>query len=207
MTINNIDDLNSMHVDVLTELGSIGAGNAATSLSTMVGKPISINVPKVRILGFNDTVNFVGGPENIVTGLLIRLSDDIEGMILYVFEEAFASAVLQYFFGKEMTSVMELSEMDKSVLCEIGNIMAGSYVGAISSMTGLFINVSVPCLTVDMAGAIMSVPAIEFAKVGNKVLFIDDSFGIGDKMVKSNMILVPEMDSLNLLFKKLGVGI
>ena len=58
-----------------------------------------------------------------------------------------------------------------------------------------------------MAGAILSVPSIEFARVGNKVLFIDDSFGFGDgeNKVKSNMILVPEMDSLNKLFEKLGV--
>ena len=97
--------------------------------------------------------------------------------------------------------------MDKSALNEIGNIMAGAYARALSSMTGLKITLSTPSICVDMAGAILSVPAIEFASIGDKVLFIEDSFGIGNDMVNSNMILVPELDSLNLLFKKLGVGI
>lgn len=94
-----------------------------------------------------------------------------------------------------------------SALNEIGNIMASSYVNALSSMTSLTIDVSVPSMCVDMAGAILSVPSIEFAQVGNKVLFIDDSFSIGENSdkVKSNMILVPEMDSLNKIFERLGI--
>ncbi len=207
MTLNNIDDLNSMHVDVLTELGNIGTGNAVTSLATLVGKEISINVPRVRILSFNDAVQFIGGAENIVTGVLIRLMGGIKGMILYIFEDEFVDTVLKTFFGKKFNSALELDEMDKSALSEIGNIMAGAYVRALSSMTGLTITVSTPSICIDMAGAILSVPAIEFASVGDKVLFIDDSFGIGSNIINSNMILVPEMDSLNLLFKKLGVGI
>ncbi|NLP25792.1 MAG: hypothetical protein GX365_00365, partial [Clostridiales bacterium] len=85
--------------------------------------------------------------------------------------------------------------------------MAGAYAKALSSMTGLIITLSTPSICVDMAGAILSVPAIEFANIGDKVLFIEDSFGIGNEVANSNMILVPEMSSLNRLFKKLGVGI
>ena len=139
--------------------------------------------------------------------MLIKIEGDINGMILYVFDEDFIKNVMNVFFGKEFTSFAELDEMEKSAFCEIGNIMASSYVNALSSMTGMFINISTPSLCIDMAGAILSVPSIEFAKVGNKVLFIDDSFGFGDvtTKVKSNMILVPEMESLTKLFKMLGV--
>lgn len=206
MPLSGIDDLNSMQVDVLKELGSIGVGNAVTALSSLIGKKIGINVPTVRIMGFNDSVNFLGGPEEIVAGLLINLSRDINGMILYIFEDEFASVILKDFFGKDLICVSDMDDMDKSAISEVGNIMAGSYVRAICTMTGLAVNLSVPSLCIDMAGAILSVPAIEFAKIGNKVLFVDDSFSIGSKTVKSNMILVPEMNSLNLLFNKLGVG-
>ena len=207
MTLDNIGDLNSMHVDVLTELGNIGTGNAVTSLATLVGKEVSIKVPRVKILDFNETVQFIGGAENIVTGILIRLMDGIEGMILYVFEDEFVATILKTFFGKKFDSALEINEMDKSALGEIGNIMAGAYAKALSSMTGLIITLSTPSICVDMAGAILSVPAIEFANIGDKVLFIEDSFGIGNEVANSNMILVPEMSSLNRLFKKLGVGI
>ena len=85
--------------------------------------------------------------------------------------------------------------------------MSASYINAIASLTNMTIDISVPNMTVDMAGAILSVPAVSFAQVGDKVLLIDDSFIIGGNKVKSNMILVPEMNSLEYLFKKLGVGI
>ena len=196
-----------MHVDVLTELGNIGSGNAATALASLMNTEININVPHVRILGFNDVADYVGGPENVVLGVLIKLSGDVDGMILYVFNDNLIRNVLKVFFGKDYTSVSELDEMDMSALNEIGNIMASSYVNALSSMTSLTIDVSVPSMCVDMAGAILSVPSIEFAQVGNKVLFIDDSFSIGENSdkVKSNMILVPEMDSLNKIFERLGI--
>lgn len=207
MGINNIEELDAMHIDVLRELGNIGSGNAATSLSSFMNREIQINVPDVKILGFNEVAEYVGGPENIVMGLLISLSEDVSGMILYVLDEEFVKGVVDVFFGKEFTTFAELSDMEKSAFCEIGNIMASSYVNALASMTGMTINISTPSISVDMAGAILSVPSAKFAEIGDKVLFIDDSFGIGSdmKMVKSNMILVPEMDSLNNLFTRLGV--
>lgn len=207
MPFNSIDELDDIHVDVLTELGNIGSGNAATALASLMNTEININVPHVRILGFNDVADYVGGPENVVLGVLIKLSGDVDGMILYVFNDDLIRNVLKVFFGKDYTSVSELDEMDMSALNEIGNIMASSYVNALSSMTSLTIDVSVPSMCVDMAGAILSVPSIEFAQVGNKVLFIDDSFSIGENSdkVKSNMILVPEMDSLNKIFERLGI--
>lgn len=207
MGFNNIDELGEIHVDVLTELGNIGVGNAVTSLASFMGKEIDIQVPIVKILGFDEIANFVGGPENIVMGLLIKIEGDINGMILYIYDDEFISNVMSVFFGKEFTGYADIGEMEMSAFCEVGNIMAGAYVNALSSMTGLVIDISTPSVCIDMAGAILSVPSIEFAKVGDKVLLIDDSFGFGlnTKNVKSNMILVPEMDSLNKLFEKLGV--
>lgn len=207
MSLQNIEELNDMHIDVLRELGNIGSGNAATSLSSFMGKDIHINVPDVKILGFDEVAEYVGGPEKVVMGLLITIDGDIDGMILYIFDEIFINNVVNAFFGKEFTSFNDLDEMELSACGEIGNIMASSYVNALASMTGMTINISVPSLTSDMAGAILSVPSAKFAEIGDKVLFIDDSFGIGDttKKVRSNMILVPEMESLNKLFERLGV--
>lgn len=207
MSIKNIEELNEMHIDVLRELGNIGSGNAATSLAAFMNKEININVPDVKILGFNEVAEYVGGPEKVVMGLLINFDVDIEGMILYILDADFVQNVVKAFFGKDFTTFADLSEMELSAFNEIGNIMAGAYVNALSSMTGMVINISTPSVTVDMAGAILSVPSAKFAEIGDKVLFIDDSFAIGNdaKNVKSNMILVPEMDSLNKLFERLGV--
>lgn len=205
MAIIKIDDLSTMHLDVLKEIGNIGSGNAATSLSEMLGLMVDISVPNVKLLGFDEAVQFLGGPEQIAIGMLVRLTGDISGMMLYVIQESFAANLARSIMGKDNLTIMALDEMDTSLICEVGNIMSASYVNAISSLSGMFIDISVPSLCVDMVGAILSVPAIEFSKIGDKVLFIDDSFIMGDNEVRSNMILVPELDSLNKLFAVLGI--
>lgn len=207
MALKNMEQLNPMHFDVLREIGNIGQGNAASALSDMLGKPIDIAVPDVKLLDFSETVEYLGGPENIVLGMLVGLKGDIQGMMLYVLQKSFANQMLNVVFGKEVAELTELDEMDFSFIQEIGNILSGAYVNAISSLTGLMIDISVPNITVDMAGAILAVPAVEFAQLGDRVLFIDDSFIFGSGEIKSNMILVPEIGSLEILFKKLGVEI
>lgn len=205
MPVNNIDSLNNMQLDVLREIGNIGSGNAATSLSGMIGASVDIEVPTIRALEYDEVVNILGGPEHLVVGLLIRINGDINGMMMYILQNSFANKITSTFFQKELSNVTQIDEMDQSAICEIGNIMAASYVNAISSLTGLMIDISPPSFSADMVGAIMSVPAIEFAEVSDKVIFIDDSFMITNDEIKSNMILIPEMNSLKLLFSKLGV--
>ena len=207
MAIKNVEQLQEMHLDVLKEIGNIGSGNAASSLSTFLQTPTDIVVPVVRLLDFNETVNFLGGPENITIGMLVNIVGDINGMMLYILEEEFASQLTTTLFGTPIEDIANLNEMEKSLISEVGNIMSASYINAIASLTGMTIDISVPNLTTDMVGALLSVPVIEFAQVGNKVLFIDDGFTIGGKQIKSNMILVPEMASLETLFTRLGVSV
>lgn len=212
MSLQNMDQLNAMHFDVLREIGNIGQGNAASSLSQMLSQTIDISVPTVKLLDFNESVEYLGGPENVVLGMLVGLKGDINGMMLYVLQKSFANSMLKAVFGKEINDLTELDEMDLSFIREIGNILAGSYVNAISSLTGLTIDISVPTISIDMAGAILAVPAVEFAQIGNSVLFIDDSFIFGgssadNSEIKSNMILVPELSSLETLFSRLGIEV
>ncbi len=207
MALKNINDLNDVQLDILKEIGNIGQGNAASALSSVLNEGINIAVPDIKILNFNEVVNFLGGPENLAIGLLVGLSDDINGMMLCIMQLPFVHHIEKAVFGKNITDLSSLDEMDISFVTEVGNILTSSYVNAISSMTGINITLSVPQLSIDMVGAILSVPAVEFAQVGDKVLFIDDSFIINGGEIKSNMILVPELSSLTTLFSRLGVNV
>ena len=207
MAIQNVEQLQDMHLDVLKEIGNIGSGNAASSLSELIQCNTDITVPSVKMLDFSEEVNFLGGPENVAIGMLVGIKGDITGMMLYILQHSFASKLTSTLFGSEIEDLTNMNEMETSFISEVGNIMAASYVNALSQLTGMMIDISVPNMTVDMVGAILSVPAVEFAQVGNKVLFIDDGFVIGDGEIKSNMILVPEMQSLETLFTRLGVSI
>ncbi|MBQ5318968.1 MAG: chemotaxis protein CheC [Oscillospiraceae bacterium] len=207
MAIQNVEQLQDMHLDVLKEIGNIGSGNAASSLSELIQCNTDITVPSVKMLDFSEAVNFLGGPENVAIGMLVGIKGDITGMMLYILQHSFASKLTSTLFGSEIEDLTNMNEMETSFISEVGNIMAASYVNALSQLTGMVIDISVPNMTVDMVGAILSVPAVEFAQVGNKVLFIDDGFVIGDGEIKSNMILVPEMHSLETLFTRLGVSV
>lgn len=203
--LKDYNDLSPVAIDCLREIGNIGSGSAASALSTMLGKSIDMRVPDVRVLDYQQVIDEMGGPEKIITGILVRLSGDIKGMIMFLLEDSFARVVLSTFMDKQEVAVVSLNETELSAISEMGNIMAGSYLQALSTLTGLTIDMSVPSMKVDMLGAIMSVPIIEFSQVGDKVLFINDGFLIDGVDIKSNIILIPEMESLNTLMEKLGV--
>lgn len=205
MSILNLEQLNDMHIDVLKEIGNIGAGNAATSLSQMLNMAVDMTVPTVRILDINDAANALGGPENAVIGILAKLYGDIEGIMMFIIEQNFAKTVLTSLLGEEEVSCEKLTEMELSAISEIGNIMIAAYTGSIGTLSQLNIKTSVPAITVDMVGAILSVPAIEMSSVSDKIIFIEDDFISDDKNVTANMMLVPTMDSLSRLMQKLGI--
>ncbi len=206
MAIGKYEDLNAMQIDVLREVGNIGSGNATTALSSMVGKMIDIEVPNVEVLGFNEAIEAVGGPEKVIAGVLIRINGDVDGMIMFLFEQNLIALISETFFGAAPENITALNEAELSALTEMGNIMAGSYVNAISQLAGLTIDVEPPMMTIDMLGAIMSVPAIEMGEMGDKLLFIDNNMIIDSTSIQSKMLLLPTIDSLDHLLGKLGVA-
>ncbi len=203
--LNNYEELSPVAIDCLKEIGNIGSGCAASSLSDMLGKTVVMRVPDVKVMDYQSVIDAMGGPEKVITGILVRLDGDVKGMIMFLLEDSFAKVAITTFIQKDDVKVISLDPTELSIISEMGNIMAGSYLIALSQMTGLTIDMSVPSMTVDMLGAIMSVPIIEFSAVGDKVLFIDDGFVIDGVDIKSNIILIPEMESLDVLMTRLGV--
>ena len=98
------------------------------------------------------------------------------------------------------------SEMDVSAMKEIGNIITGAYLNSLSSLTGLKIIPSIPDLSVDMLNAILSVPAIEFGIMGDKMLLIQTSF-TDDVEISGYFILLPDLESYTKMLKALGIPI
>ena len=202
-------DFNEVQIDVLKELGNIGSGNAATALATMMGKTIDMKVPVVKMLRYKELTDLLGGPENLIVGILIDVVGDLEGTIMFLLEKNFTHEVINTLLGTSVEDFAQLSEMDMSVIQEIGNILSASYINSIASLTGLNINISVPAIAVDMAGAILSVPAIKYGEIGDSVLVIEGAFldiASQEDAVSTKLILILEEASLNLLMERLGVN-
>ena len=208
MPFETFDKLNDMHIDALREIGNIGSGNAASALSTMLCCPVNISVPTVQVLDYNDAVEQMGGPEQMIVGSLISLEGDVQGMILFLLQKNFSSMMIKTLLCAEEAPEMEsIDEMGYSVIQEVANIMAASYLNAIGSLTGLTIGMSTPSLCIDMLGAILSVPAIYYANISDKIVYIQDEFSGHDFRAPSHILLIPDMDSLKNIMGKLGLEV
>jgi chemotaxis protein CheC len=200
-------ELNELHIDILKEIGNIGAGNAATSLSQMLSKRIDMNVPEVSLLDYENVINSIGGAENIVVGILVSFEGEIEGVILFLLKKEFVHMILNSLLGTELHSFEDISEMEMSALSEIGNIMVSSYVNSISSLTNMAIDITVPSLNIDMSGALLDAVTAEFSEAADRVIFIREKYFCQEETIYSHMLLLPSMSSLEILLRKFGMEI
>ena len=203
---NNLHNLYDRHLDILLEIGNIGAGNAVTALSRLMGRKVDMNVPHASLLEFKDVSGHVGNPEDLVFGVLVNVCGDINGIIMFLVRLDSARVLINSLVGTDIKDYEHFDDMDRSAVQEIGNILISSYVGALSMLTDKRIMPSNPYLALDMAGAILSVPAVEFGKIADSVLFIESTFADDEwGNVSGYFILVPDIPSLDVILKSLGV--
>lgn len=198
--------LQEFQMDVLKEVGNIGAGHAATALSTLLNKPVDMQVPKVRMLPFEEISASVGGAEQVVLAIFLRVDGDAPGNMFFIVAMESAKKLLKNLIGLETVSEEgEFTELELSALNEIGNILAGSYLTSLADFTQLHLLPTVPSLAIDMAGAILSFGLLQFGEMGDHALLIDTKFLEGNHEVQGHFFLIPDPESFNKIFTALGV--
>ena len=196
--------MSAEYVDVLKELGNIGAGNAMTALAQLLNCKVDMKVPQVRLLEFKDVGALIGGEEQIMAGIYLAVEGDITGSIMFLLGKESARHLVNKLMGMDIAGE-EFGEMEMSALMEIGNIITGAYLNSLASITNLKIFPSVPSLCVDMAGAILSVPAIEFGTLGDKILLIQSQF-MDEIKLDGYFIMVPDIESYAKILSSLGMA-
>ena len=199
-----VGDMSVQYLDVLKELGNIGAGNAATALAELLQSKVDMSVPQVKLINFSEIGELIGGEEQVMAGMYLAIQKDITGSILFLVKEEVALHLVKKLMGDYAQDIR--GEMEQSALKEISNIITGAYLNALSTMTGLRIEPSVPDLSIDMAGAILSVPAIEFGILGDEMLLIQSQ--IYDEIaIDGFLIMVPDVDSYKKIITSLGLPV
>ena len=200
--LNNMD---GVYFDILKEIGNIGAGNATTALAQLLNTKVDMKVPNVALLEFSEVGATMGGEEQIMAGIYQSVEGDITGSIMFLLEEKSARTLISKLMGTpESECGAEFDDMEISALKEIGNIITGSYLSSLSMLTNLRIISSIPALSIDMCGAILSVPAIEFGALGDKILLIQTEFS-DDLKLEGYFVLVPDLDSYDKILTSLGM--
>lgn len=202
----SLEQVTETYYDVLKELGNIGAGNAMTALSQMLQTKVDMKVPQVRLLEFSEVGEMMGGEELIMVGVFLGVEGDITGSMMFMVEEQTARHLIQKITMGMLPSGSEFEEMGLSAMKEVGNIITGAYLNSLSTLTNLKIFPTPPALTVDMAGAILSVPAIQFGIFGDKILLIQSQFH-DEIQLDGYFILIPDMELYAKILTSLGLPV
>ncbi len=203
----DMESLDSTHLDIIREIGNIGAGHAATALSSLINRRIDLKVPVVNVIPFNKLEDVIDNVDSPVAGIYLTFEGDIDGSIIFILDCDSAHNIKTFFSHMEEEREGDtLTEFHISVLKEIGNILAGSYLKALYDLTGLAAAQSIPLFAYDMAGAILSVPLIEFGQVGDNAMFIDTEFIEGSRTIKGHIFIIPQTEAFELIIKSLIAG-
>lgn len=200
------DNLTNTKIDVLKELGNIGAGNATTALSVLLGSRLEMELPIVKVLDFDEISNLVGGADVVIAAVLTRFTGDVNGMTLFIMELEEAKNLASAMLNKDKAYISdEFEHMDRSALKEVGNILMSSYVGSIGTLTGLDIRTNPPEICVDMTGAVLSQPLTVLGQIGDQALIIDSKLSDNDRLINGFILFVADEASFDNIFNSLGI--
>jgi chemotaxis protein CheC len=198
--------LNEIQKDALKEIGNICSGNAATALSQLLNKKISIVVPRILFIPIEEVPNAVGGADKLVVGLIFRVLGDIPSHILFIFSQKDALALASFMTQKPVSDGKVITELERSALKEIGVILANAYIGALSAFVGMGLVPSVPELIADMAGAIVDYILIELSDVYKFALLVESEFCEMSASIKGHFFLIPNPIGLEIILKAVDKG-
>ncbi|MBO6215282.1 MAG: chemotaxis protein CheC [Lachnospiraceae bacterium] len=201
-----LEEINAMYLDVLKEIGNIGAGNATTAIANMLGLRMDMSVPNVQLIPVENIGGTFGSEDEIIVGILLGVEGDIDGSMMFLMDMGSARKIVNHLMMRDMDDQTEFGEMELSAIREIGNIIAGAYLTALSGLTNLNIMPTVPYVAIDMAAAILSLPAIQFGMMGDNALMINTNIS-DDLGISGHFLLMPENDSYEKILRALGMPI
>jgi len=196
-----MEQLRETHLDALQEICNIGMGHAATALSQMIGQTINLNVPKVTLASLDQVPDILGGAEQVVVGIYMRVYGDLRGNILLIFPRESAQSLNALLTGQPGSGDLILSEMHASALKEVGNILAGAYLSAVGSLLEMSLIPSVPSLAFDMAGAIVDYILAELGQESDITLVVETQFYGRGAAIRGHFFLLPDPNSLKLILE------
>lgn len=202
-----IERLTPLHLDALQELSNIGCGQAATALSQLLRRRIDIRVPRVAVTAFKDATDGLGGPEAPVVAVALRVGGDAVGHILLLL----APRAAQQLAGALVHGPGQLADLEqtltRSVLEEVGNILATAYLNALGQLTRLVLLPSAPIFACDMLGAVVDAALIEQSETADAGLVMEATFDVDGEALAGQLLLLPHPESLRRIFRSIGVGL
>lgn len=203
---DEVKNLSGLQIDALKEIGNVGAGNAATSLAILINRRVEMSVPRVSIIPLTEMWNVTGTAEDVVCGIFLRVFGTAPASILFLMPIENALQMVDMLTGQPAGTTSKLGDIGVSALKELGNILTGTYLNALSMFTGLEFSPSVPSLATDMSASILGSLISPMAEVGDYALMIETVFSEDHQSIVGHFMLLPDPGSLGIILEKLGVN-
>jgi chemotaxis protein CheC len=194
---------NKLNMDALKEVVNIGTGQAATSLSEILNQKVLINVPEVNLIPIEEVPEQLGGANKNIIGVYFQTSGELESRILLIFQQEAGRTLSSLLTGEKKPSAEQLDDMEKSSIMEVGNIIANSYINALSELLDIKLFPSIPYYAEDMLGAVIDFLLIEISQVADYSLLLKTNMRAESLDLMGNFIIFPDENFLTKLFEKL----
>ncbi len=191
--------LSETQLDAMRELANIGSGTAATALSSLIGLPVELDVPRALLLCVADAVDLLEPRDAILTAIAIPAVGELDALALILMPPGTVETLCR------LLGVDAEAEIGASALCEIGNVLGSSYLGALSAMTGLQLQPGLPERVVDMLGAILQ-SALIASCGGDAALLLESKLNVAGLQCAPAFLFIPSPTGVDDMLTRLGVG-
>lgn len=200
----DLRSLDPSQLDAMREVANIGAGHAATALSEMTSHVIMIDVPEVGIIKLEEVDTILGEPDEVVAAVMMRVLGDVTGRTLQIFPAASAVKLTSMLLGVPEPPFPEgFDDMHKSTLKEIGNIIVGAYLNALSDFMGMLLIMSIPDVAVDMAGAVLTTSYLNFGEARDFVFCVNTVMNMDGAEIRAHFLMIPDDASLGIMLREM----
>lgn len=191
---------NAVQLDALRELANIGAGNASTALSGMLGRPVDLTVPDARVVAMHEAVDAMGPAESEITGIALGVEGDMPSIALMLLTPPDAETICR------LLGLPPGSEYAESALSEIGNVVGTSYLNALAGMTGIALEPTPPATATDMLASLVETVLATRASVSDSALLLNSRMVVEGEDCSIAFVLVPDEGGADQLLERLGVS-
>lgn len=197
VAVNSFTDFTEMHTSFLQEIGNMGAGNAATSISNMLGQATDISVPTVRILSKAEAASLTDMLCSRTMAYLVELKGDLKGNVLFVIPFQFITQLVGNFFpGVQINDRSGMDEMACSVVQEMVNIAAAAYANNFAIMSNMLVDISIPNPVTAPSAQVCT---------ADSACFISTSIEIVSSKQSFNVLFFPEIDTIKDFMGRIGI--
>ena len=203
----DLRSLDAAQLDAMREIANIGAGHAATALSKMTERVIMIDVPEVSIIRLEDVGTVTGEPDDVVAAVMMKVLGDVTGRTVQIFPADSAVRLIAIMTGSAPPDFPAgFDEQHQNTLKEVGNIIVGAYLNALSDFMGLLFIMSVPAIAIDMAGAVMTTSYLNFGEEQDYVLCVNTGMSLGSERIRGHFLLIPDAASLQIMLREMKLA-